>query len=138
MFEHSFAAHRTPRGCSTRLGALAFALVIVASCHKDSTGPTYPAGFLGGTSSDHEIGAVVNATGNSVTLFQVGSPTTQQQISLGTSSTITAVGLSIGGTHAAVPLGDAASVALIDLTTASITRFFTFASGKHHRLGILE
>jgi hypothetical protein len=113
-----------------RIAPIALVAGLLASCHSDTTGPTFPAGFLGGTSGEHEIGLVVNSTGNSVTMFQVGSPTTQKQIALGTSSTITAVGLSISGTHAAVPLGDAASVAIIDLTTAAITRFFTFASGN--------
>ena len=87
-------------------------------------------GFLGGTSSNHEIGLVVNSTGKALTLFQVGSPTTQRQIPLGTSSTVTPTGIAIRGRRAAVPLGNAASVALIDLETATVQRFFTFASGN--------
>jgi hypothetical protein len=103
----------------------------IAACGSDSTGPSNaPGGFIGGTSDNHEIGLVVNSTGKALTLFQLGSPATQKQIALGTSSTVTPTGLSIQGRRAAVPLGNAASVALIDLTTASISRIFTFKSGN--------
>ena len=34
------------------------------------------------------------------------------------------------GTHAAVPLGNAASVAYVDLATETVDRYFTFASGN--------
>ena len=100
-----------------------------AGCGSDAVSP-YPPGFLGGTSSDHEIGVVVNSTGKSITLFQLGSPTTQQQIALGTSSTVTPTGLAVRGRRAAVPLGNTASVALINLETATILRFFTFPNGN--------
>ncbi len=56
----------------TALGALA-CLALTLSCSDDTTAPIAP-GFLGGTSSDHEIGVVVNSLGRSVTLFQHGSP----------------------------------------------------------------
>jgi len=104
-------------------------LAAAASCGDDTVEPIAP-GFLGGTSSNHEIGVVVNSTGKSVTLFQLGSPTTQQQIALGTSSTVTPVGLAVRGRRAAVPLGNAASVALINLETSAIQRFFVFSSGN--------
>ncbi len=103
--------------------------ILVTGCH-DSTGPAVAPGFLGGTGANHEIGVVVNSTGKALTLFQLGSPATQEQIALGTSNSVTPVGLSVRGRVAAVPLGDAGSVALIDLEGASITRFFTFASGN--------
>ncbi len=114
---------------SLRLAALGFSAAVALSCSDDTTAPIAP-GFLGGTSSDHEVGVVVNSLGRSVTLFQHGSPATQQQIALGASTTITPTGMSVRGRQAAVPLGDAASVALIDLESATITRFFTFASGN--------
>jgi hypothetical protein len=38
--------------------------------------------------------------------------------------------MSVRGRRAAVPLGNAASVALINLETATVQRFFTFASGN--------
>jgi hypothetical protein len=99
------------------------------ACGSDTTAPIAP-GFLGGTSTNHEIGLVVNSTGKALTMFQLGSPTTTKQIALGTSSTVTPTGLSVRGRRAAVPLGNAASVALINLETASVQRFFTFASGN--------
>lgn len=104
-------------------------LAVLAACGSDSTSPV-ASGFLGGTKDNHQIGLVVNATGKALTLFQLGSPGTQKSIPLGTSSTVTPVGFSVGGRRAAVPLGNAASVALIDLENASVERFFTFASGN--------
>lgn len=104
-------------------------VLLPVSCADHSTEPVAP-GFLGGTSSNHQIGVVVRSTGKAITMFQLGSSTTQQQIALGTSSTITPTGLSVRGRRAAVPLGNAASVALIDLETAQIARFFIFASGN--------
>ncbi len=114
---------------SLRIVALLAAVGFALSCSSDTTAPVAP-GFLGGTSADHEIGVVVNSLGRSVTLFQHGSPATQQQVPLGTSTTITPTGMSVRGRLAAVPLGDAASVALIDLESATVSRFFTFASGN--------
>jgi hypothetical protein len=105
------------------------ALALLACSSDDTTQPAAP-GFLGGTPSNHEIGLVVNSTAKALTLFQVGSPTTQKTIAFGASSTISPVGLSVRGHHAAVPLGNAASVALVDLETQTATRFFTFASGN--------
>ncbi len=110
--------------------AAAFLVLAAAGCSSDSvTNPVAP-GFLGGTSSNHQIGVVVNSTGHALTLFQLGSPTTTQTIPLGSSSTVTPVSLSLRGRSAAVPLGDAASVALVDLAGGTVKRFFTFASGN--------
>jgi hypothetical protein len=111
------------------IGFLPLAAVCALSCSDATTAPVAP-GFLGGTASDHEVAVVVNSLGRSVTLFQHGSPATQEQVPLGTSSTITPTGMSVRGRQAAVPLGDAASVALIDLQSATVTRFFTFTSGN--------
>jgi hypothetical protein len=104
-------------------------LVATVSCGDDTAAPIAP-GFLGGTSSNHEVAVVVNSTGKSLTLFQLGSPSTQQQIALGTSSTVTPTGLAVRGRRAAVPLGNAASVALVNLETATIQRFFVFPNGN--------
>ena len=79
--------HRPSRPRFIGFSARCFSLAAV-SCGDDTSEPIAP-GFLGGTSSNHEIGVVVNSTGKSVTLFQLGSPATQQQIALGTSSTVT-------------------------------------------------
>lgn len=111
-------------------------LVVASSCSSDSTAPA--PGFLGGTSSNHEIGVVVNSSGKALTLFQLGSPTTVKSIPLGTSSTISPTGLSLRGRRAAVPLGDAASIALVNLETASIVRFFTFANGNATGSGFVD
>ncbi len=108
----------------------AFTAVALTACGSDSTGPSVPSGFLGGTSDNHEVGLVVNSTGKALTLFQLGSPTTQKQIAFGASSAITPTGLSVQGRRAAVPLGNAASVALIDLTTQTVQRIYTFTSGN--------
>ena len=109
---------------------VALAIAGAGGCGSSSTGPSTAPGFLGGTATNHQIGLVVNATGKSVTLFQLGSPTTQKQIALGTSSAVTPVGLSIQARRAAVPLGNAASVALLDLVNQSVIRFYLFASGN--------
>jgi hypothetical protein len=105
-------------------------LVAAVACGDDNTAAPIAPGFLGGTSSNHEVAVVVNSTGKSLTLFQLGSPSTQQQIALGTSSTVTPTGLAVRGRRAAVPLGNAASVALVNLETATIQRFFLFPSGN--------
>jgi hypothetical protein len=104
-------------------------LIGLAACGSDTTAPIAP-GFLGGTSDNHQVGVVVNATGKSVTLFQLGNPTNQQRIALGTSSTVTPTGLAVRGRRAVVPLGNAASVALINLETAAVQRYFAFPSGN--------
>lgn len=105
--------------------ALAASLVLAAACSSDSvTNPT-PSGFLSG-----QVGVVVNSTGHALTLFQLASPTTTRTVAFGTSTTITPTGFSLRGSRAAVPLGDAASVALVDLAAASVTRYFTFPSGN--------
>jgi YVTN family beta-propeller protein len=112
-----------------RLACVAILTVASASCGSDATAPVAP-GFLGGTTSNHEIGLVVNSTGKALTMFQLGSPTTQQQIALGTSSTVTPTGFSVRGRRAVVPLGNTASVAFINLETATIQRFFVFTGGN--------
>ncbi|HMI58128.1 MAG TPA: hypothetical protein VK511_08770 [Gemmatimonadaceae bacterium] len=106
-------------------------LVVVSlalACSDDSTSPN--GSFLDGTSSNHQIGVVVNSLGKSLTLFQLGSPTTQQEIPLGASSSITPTGLAVRGHLASVPLGNTASVALVDLSTQTISRVFTFPNGN--------
>jgi hypothetical protein len=103
--------------------------IVVGACGGDATSPVAP-GFLGGTNTNHEIGLVVNSTGRAVTLFQLGAPGSQRQIALGTSSTVTPTGLSVRARRAAVPLGNTASVALLDLEQATVQRYFTFPNGN--------
>lgn len=86
--------------------------------------------FIEGTPTSAEIGIVVNSTTNGVRLFQVGDPTDFREIALGASSAVTATGVSVRDESAVVPLGNAASVALIDLRTQQIDDFYLFDSGN--------
>jgi hypothetical protein len=106
-----------------RFSVLCAAVLGLTACGSDkATSPNH--GFLNG-----QVALVVNSTGRTITLFQLASPTTQEQIALGASNTITPVDASINGTQAMVPLGDAASAALIDLTKPAITRYFLYPGG---------
>ena len=121
---------RIPASARRRIVIAAILLAAVA-CGTDSSGPgSGTTGFLGGTSNNHQIGLVLNSLGKSLTLFQLGSSPTQKQVALGTSSTVTPTGFSEGSRYAAVPLGNAASVALVDLQNMTVPRYFTFASGN--------
>ncbi|MXW55572.1 MAG: hypothetical protein F4X22_00250 [Gemmatimonadales bacterium] len=86
--------------------------------------------FLDGTVDDAQIGIVVNSTANALRLFQLGNPGENRDIALGASSAVTPTGISIRGETGAVPLGNAASVAVIDLRTRQIGGFFLFESGN--------
>ncbi len=86
--------------------------------------------FLDGTVADPQIGFVVNSTGNAIRLFQLGDPTETRTVALGASSAVTATGISIRGERAAAPLGNAASVAIIDLRSLQITAFYLFDEGN--------
>lgn len=107
------------------------ALSLAVACGSDDPiGPKPPSGFLAGVAGNREIGLLVNSDAKTLTLFQLGSPSTVQQIALGSSTTITPTGYSLRGRKAAVPLGNAASVAIVDLETATVGRHFTFANGN--------
>lgn len=112
-----------------RTGALV-ALLATAACGDDE--PTTPASreFLRGTAQDAQVGVVVNSLAKSISLFQLGDPEEQRQIALGASSAVTPTTVSIRGRRAIVPLGNAASVALIDLAGERVERFFTLPSGN--------
>lgn len=86
--------------------------------------------FLDGTAENPQIGLVVNSLERSITLFQLGDFGETRQIPLGESSQITPVSQSIRGRRAAVPLGNAASVALVSLAELRIERYFVFPSGN--------
>ena len=86
--------------------------------------------FLEGTVGDPQVGIVVNSLGNAIRLFQLGDPEERHDIALGASSAVTPTGLAIRGETAVVPLGNAASVAVIDLRTRQIDAFFLFESGN--------
>lgn len=86
--------------------------------------------FLEGTQDDSQIGLIVNSTGRSLTLVQLGDPDERRTIELGASSSVTPTGLSVRGTRAAVPLGNAASTAVIDLAEQRADRFVLFEGGN--------
>ncbi len=86
--------------------------------------------FLDGTVSDPRMGLMVNSLSNAVRLFQLGDPEESRDIALGASSSVTATGLAVRGERAAVPLGNAASVAVIELRSRQIQDFFLFPSGN--------
>jgi len=100
------------------------------SSNDNGTGPEPTRAFLTGTSADPGIALSVSSSRNALLMLQTGSPDTRVEIPLGASTTVTPTGLSVRGTKAAIPLGNAASVALVDLTNARIERFFTFPSGN--------
>lgn len=108
----------------------AFAFGTTACSDDDGVSPPSDRPFHEGTSDNPQIGAVVNSTGSAVHLFQLGDPSRVEEIGLGASSAITPVGLSISGSRIAVPLGNTASVALIDVETLEVDRHFLFESGN--------
>lgn len=107
-----------------RLPLAAAAVLATAACDS-STSSEQP--FI--LDGDSEVGVVVNSTGKSLTLFRVDDGEARQ-IALGASSSVTPTGLSVRARRAAVPLGNAASVALIDLEKLAITRYFYFPQGN--------
>ena len=86
--------------------------------------------FIDGTVGDPQIGIVVNSSGNAVRLFQLGDPGENRDIALGASSAVTPTGIAIRGETGVVPLGNAASVAVIDMRSQQIDGFFLFESGN--------
>lgn len=112
---------------SFRLFLAGTATVLVAACANDEA---LDRPFLEGTTTDPGIAIAVGSIGTTLHMLQTGNPDERREIPLGTSSTITAVGFSIRGHMAAVPLGNAASVALVNLETETIERYFTFPSGN--------
>jgi len=113
---HSFFLRRLP---------LVAAAALLAACEGDSTGGQP---FI--LDGDEPVALVVNSLGSSLTLARRGDTAQVRQIAFGASSSITANGISVQGRRAAVPLGNAASVALIDLEGLRITRFFVFPKGN--------
>jgi hypothetical protein len=114
----------------SRLSLVATVLVLAACSNDSSPSGPHVASFLKGSNGNAQIGLVVNSTGRALTLFQLGMPTRTESIALGASTAITPVGFSLRGTNAIVPLGDAASTALIDLNSGIISRFFLFTTGN--------
>ncbi len=114
--------------------SLSLALLFVsaiAACDSDNGGLVpNELPFISGTVEDPQIGLVTNSTGNVISLFRLGDPTPLQTIALGASNQITPTGLSVRASRAVAPLGNAASVALIDPENRRVDRFFLFDGGN--------
>jgi hypothetical protein len=109
--------------------AAALAAVALAACSDEPAGLDATS-FLYGTASDPQVGVVLNGFARTLTLFHAGAPAEQRQIALGASEAITPTGAALRGRRLAVPTGNAASVAIVDLQGARVERVFTFASGN--------
>ncbi len=120
-----------PRNALAR-AAICALFILTAAC-SDSSPTDAESGdrsFLEGTADDPQIGLVVASLGRSVNLFQLGNPLEQRVVPLGASSSVTPVALDVQGSRILVPLGNAASVALIDAEALAVERFFLFAAGN--------
>ena len=115
--KHSFILRRLP---------LLAAALLAAACDRDPSGGERP--FI--LDGDDQVGLVVNSLGNSLTVFRLGNPADTRQIPFGASASVTPTGLSVQGRRAAVPLGNAGSIALVELEELRISRFFVFTSGN--------
>ncbi|CAN5828673.1 hypothetical protein BH23GEM5_BH23GEM5_06540 [soil metagenome] len=78
--------------------------------------------FLAGTSRNRQIGIVLDSAGRSLLLFQLGNPERQESINLPGNGAATPVDFAIRNYDAAVALGDAGAVALVDLAVDSNDR----------------
>lgn len=106
-------------------------LSLVTGCEDDDpVDPGMDRPFYQGTEDDPQIGLVVNTLDNTLRLFQVGDPTETREVALGASSAVTPTTVAATDRSVAVPLGNAASVAMIDPETLRIDRFFLFPSGN--------
>jgi len=123
------AGSSPPAHRSTSLLALVL-ILFVSACSEGSTGPSGDRPFLEGTSDNPQIGVVTNSTANAVRLFQLGDPDEVRTIPLGAGESVTPTGLSVQGRNVIVPLGNAASVALIDPEGLRIDRYFLFDEGN--------
>jgi hypothetical protein len=114
-----------------RLPLLLAAAALLAACDSSEDGPLAGgSSFLTGTSSNPNVGVVLNSLSRSLTLFQVGDPAERREIALGASEAITPTGAAVRGRRVAVPLGNAAGVAVVSLATERVERVFTFPGGN--------
>jgi YVTN family beta-propeller protein len=116
----------------TLLAPIAIAsLAALAACGDDPSGPS-AARILPGAPSNAELGVVLSSVGKSLTIFQAGLPTNTREIGLSASGSgaPTPTTFALRGGRVAVPLGDAASTAVMDLQSPSGVRYYTFRSGN--------
>ena len=106
--------------------SLAATAALLAACERDSTSSERP--FI--LDGDEPVAIVVNSLGGSLTLARRGDTAQVRRIAFGASSSVTPTAVSVQGRRAAVPLGNAASVALVDLEGLRVTRFFVFPKGN--------
>jgi YVTN family beta-propeller protein len=110
---------------------LLLAAALLAACDSSEDGPLAGgSSFLAGTSSNPDVGVVLNSLSRSLTLFQAGDPAERREIALGASEAITPTGAAVRGRRVAVPLGNAAGVAVVSLATERVERVFTFPGGN--------
>ncbi len=114
----------------TRFLLLCTALLIGAAACTDTASPPPSSNFLDGTASNPDIALMVNGSANALLLLQLGAPDQRQDLPLGAGPSITPVGFAVRGRRALVPLGNAASIALVDLQANTVEKVFTFAAGN--------
>ncbi len=120
-----------PRG-SLRAPLLfaAAAGLLLSACSDSSSGPDREPGFLDGVPGNPEMALVVNTLENAVRIFPLGDPSLERVVELGAGETLTPTSLSVGERDVLVPLGNAASVALVNPETQEVPRFFVFERGN--------
>ncbi len=109
---------------------LAGALLLPACSDSGPAAPPSDRPFIEGTRDNAQIGVVVNSTGNALRLIQLGEPEEAREVALGASNAVTPTRVSTYKGWIAVPLGNAASVAIVEAATQRIDRFFLFPSGN--------
>lgn len=108
-------------------------IAFLAGCGDDTPSGPSAGQIVPGAPRGAEVAVVLNSVGKSLTLFQAGNAANIRQIALSPagSGAPTPVGFTLRGARVAVPLGDAASTAVLDLASgASTPRYFTFATGN--------
>lgn len=115
--------HPLRRSVPILLGILA-----LAACDRGPVEAERP--FLLGTPDNPEVAFVVNSTEQALTSILLGDPSEIRQVPFGAHQQSTPTGVAIRGTRAVVPLGNAASVAVVDLEGQRTERFFTFPGGN--------
>lgn len=121
------------RSASSRLTpvlSVAAGLLLMSACSDSSSGPEREPGFLDGVDGNPEMGLVVNTLENAVRIFPLGDPGLERVVELGAGETLTPTSLSVGDRDVVVPLGNAASVALVNPETQEVSRFFVFDQGN--------
>jgi hypothetical protein len=106
-----------PRGV---LSLLLF-LVLVAGC-DDATGPEPPEGRV--------LGVVLNSVDISLTIFDAEDPGGSTPMTVGLAADGSPVSLAARGRWAAVPLGIAPAVAVVDLQTSTVVRTIPLPEGS--------